>query len=91
MTTNIDFKDEPGMGEGFIEKHNEMGRQLDAVREVLDPETMNSVRVILESVQSARASYKGSGDVGKGIIKFQLKDIEVFFAKMAAVEEILKK
>jgi hypothetical protein len=93
MTNEIDnadaTSDRAAIGNNMIDQLTDLTRRFEETRQILDPDTMNSIRIILESIQEARAAYTGRQDVGDGLIKFKLSEIEVFFAKMAAVEEVL--
>lgn len=65
-------------------------RSIKRMREVLDIQTMNSVRILLEAIQEGREGYKGDPErYEQSQMSMSIRDFEIFLSKLAAVSEIL--
>lgn len=73
----------------FVTLSNERALKMRNIGEILDDETINNCRVILESIQEARDAYPDKDEFDKGTVKMDVVAMEVLLAKVVAVKEIV--
>lgn len=73
----------------FVTLSNERALKMRNIGEILDDETINNCRVILESIQEARDAYPNKAEFDKGTIRMDVAAMEVLLGKVVAVKEIL--